>query len=52
MLFVDSLVFPIEKLCPPPKIPYEYTVEKMLQSSVCCMLDDVKSGIWIVGTSN
>ena len=52
ILFVDSLVFLIEKLCPPPKIPYEYTVEKMLQSSGCCALDDVKSGIWIAGASN
>ena len=49
---LDSSVFLTEKLSPPPKIPNEDTVEKMLQSSGCCVLDNVKSGIWIAGTSN
>ncbi|KAM3684670.1 hypothetical protein ACB098_11G064300 [Castanea mollissima] len=44
---LDSSVFLTEKLSPPPKIPNEDTVEKMLQSSGCCVLDNVKSGIWI-----
>lgn len=40
-----------ERLSSPEKIPKEDTIEETLQSCGCCVLDNVKSGIWIAGSS-
>ncbi|KAI8023165.1 putative F-box protein [Camellia lanceoleosa] len=46
--FFDSPVaFLTEKLIPPVKIPHEETIEKMLQLSGSCVLNNIKTGIWI-----
>jgi hypothetical protein len=40
-----------ERLSSPEKIPKEDTIDEILQSCGCCVLDNVKSGIWIAGSS-
>ncbi|KAL7239068.1 hypothetical protein ACSBR2_005043 [Camellia fascicularis] len=46
--FFDSPVaFLTEKLIPPVKIPHEENIEKMLQLSGSCVLNNIKTGIWI-----
>ncbi|CAL5400881.1 unnamed protein product [Camellia sinensis] len=44
------VAFLTEKLIPPVKIPHEETIEKMLQLSGSCVLNNIKTGIWIAGT--
>jgi len=34
------------------KVPTEGTIEQMLQSSGSCLINDIKSGIWIAGKKN
>ncbi|CAK9165780.1 unnamed protein product [Ilex paraguariensis] len=49
--FFDSPVaFLTENLIAPRKIPQEETLEKMLQLHGCCVLNNIKTGIWIAGT--
>ncbi|XP_059663723.1 probable F-box protein At3g61730 [Cornus florida] len=46
--FFDSPVaFLTEKLIAPAKIPIEEGLDKMLQSNGFCVLNNIKSGIWI-----
>jgi hypothetical protein len=40
-----------ERLSSPEEIPKEDTIENILESCGCCVLDKVKSGIWIAGSS-
>ncbi|XP_057954939.1 probable F-box protein At3g61730 [Malania oleifera] len=46
--FLDSsTVLLTEKLSSPPEIPPEGTMEKMLQSTGSCVLNNIRTGIWI-----
>lgn len=40
-----------ESLISPLKIPDEESTEKMLQLKGCCLLKNIKTGIWIAGNS-
>lgn len=48
----SSVALLTERLSSPSNFAKEDTIENMLQSSGCCMLDNVKPGIWIAGSSN
>ena len=51
--FMDSSVALLtERISCSPKISNEDDVEKMLKSSGCCVLDNIKTGIWIAGSSD
>ncbi|XAR53961.1 hypothetical protein NMG60_11028915 [Bertholletia excelsa] len=45
--FDSSVAFLTEKLIPPVKITREENVEKMLQLKGSCVLNNIKTGIWI-----
>ena len=47
----SSLVLLAERLAFPRKLRKEEKMENMLQTHGCCMLDNVKNGIWIAGNS-
>lgn len=47
----SSVALLTERLSSPSNFAKD-TIENMLQSSGCCMLDNVKPGIWIAGSSN
>lgn len=49
--FDSSVALLTERLSFPGKFRKEETMEKMLRSHGCCLLDNVKSGIWIAGTT-
>ncbi|KAJ0752150.1 hypothetical protein HanPI659440_Chr09g0321051 [Helianthus annuus] len=43
--------FLMENLICPPKLPTDDTVQKMLDSGGSCILHNIKTGIWIAGTT-
>lgn len=45
----SSVVLLTERLSAPMRIPREDETETMLQASGCCVLNNVKPGIWIAG---
>lgn len=47
--FDSSVAILAERLAFPGKIPKDETLVKMLRSQGCCVLENVKSGIWIAG---
>lgn len=49
--FDSSVAVLAERLILPGKIRNGETMEKMLRSQGCCVLDNVKTGIWIAGNS-
>ncbi|KAG4938058.1 hypothetical protein JHK86_044199 [Glycine max] len=49
-LYTSTFAVLAERLILPGKIRNGETMEKMLRSQGCCVLDNVKTGIWIAGT--
>lgn len=48
----SSVALLTEKLIAPVKISNEDNMENMLLSHGCCLLSNVKTGIWIAGSNS
>lgn len=50
-LFESPVALMTESLNAPLRVPKEETVEKMLNNG-CCLLENIKTGIWLAGNTN